>query len=121
MSRREWYVRRDICISDDIPDGMAPTVLIVMKVLQKHCGWKMAGKAGQLTGNSYTIYCLIRRKQIMRERMDRWQKDTEDYLYTGMACKFTTNTADGKIYVSKDMDCNTYDLWSIQEQPEGYA
>lgn len=59
--------------------------------------------------------------QEMRERLARWQKDTEDYLYTGMACKFTTNTADGKIYVSKDMDCNTYDLWSIQEQPEGYA
>ena len=59
--------------------------------------------------------------QDMRGRMERWQKKTEDFLYTGKTCTFMTNTIDGKIYVSKETDCNTYDLWSIQEQPEGYA
>ena len=57
----------------------------------------------------------------MRERLDCWQHETSDFLYTGKECKFITNTPEGNIYVSKDTDCNTSDLWLIQEQPKGYA
>lgn len=57
----------------------------------------------------------------MRMRMDRWQMSTDDFLYTGKECCCKTNTPDGRIYVSGDLDHNTYDLWERQDQPEGYA
>lgn len=57
----------------------------------------------------------------MKVRLGKWQSETSDFLYTGEKCGYITNTLDGKIYVSKDTDCNTFDLWSLQEQPDGYA
>ena len=57
----------------------------------------------------------------MRTRLDKWLIATNDPIVNGKITNYTTNTANGSVYVSEDKDIYTYDLWGRIPQPEGYA
>lgn len=56
----------------------------------------------------------------LRGRMDRWQNETGDPILNGKITKFTTNTDDGRVFVSENMDLHTCDLWQRIPRPDRY-
>lgn len=56
----------------------------------------------------------------MRQRLDRWQQETDDPILQGRVTKANTNTPDGGFFVSDNMDLHTRDLWTRIERPDGY-
>ena len=57
----------------------------------------------------------------MRSKLDEWQEETEDPIRHGRITAYCTNTPDGEVFVSDEMDRETFDLWKTRKQPKGYA
>ena len=57
----------------------------------------------------------------MRSLLIQWQKSTDDPILNGRIVNYTTNTKDGRIYVSDYSDSEPLDLFKRCPQEKGYS